>query len=105
MSAPLATHLYVADDLNSALEFLKRTRAELRTLRKALVWKDRLQVVDVNRDCFELQGVGYLDPDIVPLLHAVNTAFDPQTIHDPIDGEYKEFNTGRRYPWAYDRVM
>jgi hypothetical protein len=35
----------------------------------------------------------------------VNAAFDPATIHDPTDAEYKEFLTGRRFPWAHDRVM
>jgi hypothetical protein len=105
MSTPLATHRYSPGELNAALEFLKRTRAELRTLRKAFVWKDRVHIVDVNRDYFEIQGIGYPDKDVVLLLLAVNTVFDPATIHEPIDGDMKEFDTGRRYPWAYDRVM
>jgi hypothetical protein len=105
MSAPLATHDFAPCGLNAALEFLKRTRAELRTLRFVRIWKDRLQVYDVNKDYFELRGIGYLDPDIVPLLKNINTAFNPDTIHTSIDGEFKEFNTGRRHPWAEDRVM
>jgi hypothetical protein len=105
MSAPLATHDYTPTDLNAAFEFLKRTRWELRSLRKVHVYRDRLHVIDVNKDYFEIRGVGYPDPDIVPLLKAVNTAFDPQTVHDPTDAEYKEFATGRRHAWAEDRVM
>jgi hypothetical protein len=105
MSEPLATHDYTPGGLEAALEFLKRTRAELRTLRKVRVWKDRLQVVDVNKDFFEVCGLGYPDADVVPLLRNLNTAFNPETIHAPTDAEYKEFDTGRRYPWAQDRVM
>jgi hypothetical protein len=105
MSAPLATHDYTPGGLDAALEFLKRTRAELRSLRKVRVWTDRLQIFDVNKDYFEVRGVGYPDEAIVPLLQAVNTAFDPQTIHAPTDAEYKELATGRRHPWAEDRVM
>jgi hypothetical protein len=105
MSAPLATHDYTPGGLGAALEFLKRTRSELRSLRKARVWPNRFQVIDVNKDCFEVRGVGYPDADIVPLLRAVNTAFDPATIHAPTHLEYKEFDTGRRHPWAEDRVM
>ena len=105
MSAPLAIHDYSAAAPEAAFEFLKRTRGELRSLRKARVWKDRFQVIDVNKDCFEVRGVGYADADIVPLLRAVNTAFDPATIHAETHLEYKEFDTGRRYPWAQDRVM
>lgn len=105
MSAPLATHDYTAGALNAALEFLKRTRWELRSLRKVRVWPDRLHIIDVNKDYFEIRGIGYADADIVPLLRAVNTAFDPLTIHNATAAEYKELATGRRHPWAEDRVM
>ena len=29
------------------------------------VWTDRLQIIDVNKDCFEIRGVGYPDSAIV----------------------------------------
>jgi hypothetical protein len=105
MTAPLATHDYTPGGLDAALEFLKRTRWELRSLRKVRVWKDRLQILDVNGDFFEVRGVGYPDADIVPLLRAVNTAFDPLTVHAATRMEYKELATGRRHTWAEDRVM
>jgi hypothetical protein len=104
-TAPLATHEFRPGELDAALEFLKRTRSELRMLRMARVWRDRFRVYDVNGDSFEITGVGYPDADIVPVLNAVNTNFKPEHIHDAFDGEYKEFKTGRRYPWARDRVM
>ncbi len=105
MTTPLASHDHTPGNLGAALEFLKRTRSELRQLRKVHVWKDRFQVFDVNGDAFEVRGVGYTDADIVPLLNAVNTAYNPETIHDATDLPYKEFKTGRRHPWAEDRVM
>ena len=105
MDAPLATHLYASGGVDAAIEFLKRTRWELRNLRMVRIWKDRLRVYDVNQDCFEVQGIGYADPDIIPLLRLVNTAYNPQTIHEPTEEEFKEFKTGRRHPWAEDRVM
>lgn len=103
MAAPRAAHDF--DTLDAALEFLKRTRAELRQLRKVRVWTDKLQVIDVNKDYFEIRGIGYGHADIVPLLQMVNTAFDPAKIHEPTAQEYKEFDTGRRHCWAEDRVM
>jgi len=105
MPEPKATHDYAAGDLAAALEFLKRTRAELRELRFARVYRDRVQVIDVNGDYFELRGVGYPDADVVPLLRSVNAAYNPDTIHVPPPGEYRELNTGRRHRWAEDRVM
>jgi hypothetical protein len=105
MTTPLASHEYVPGGLDAALEFLKRTRNELRTLRWVRVWKDHFHIIDVNHDYFEVRGLGYKDADIIPLLRNLNTAFNPETIHNDIDAEYKEFGTGNRYPWAYDRVM
>ena len=105
MTAPIATFQHAPGNLETTLDFLKRTRSELRQLRKARIWKDRFHIIDVNKDYFKIQGVGYGDPDIVPLLRNLNTAFDPQTIHNPTHLEYKEFDTGRRHPWAEDRVM
>lgn len=102
---PLATHDF--ETLPAALEFLKRTRFELRMLRRTRVFTDRVQIFDINGDYFEIRGLGYPDADVVPVLQAVNTAFKPKTIHDPTpeSDEFKEFKTGRRYAWAADRVM
>lgn len=102
---PKAVFQHAAGNLEATLLFLKRTHAELRTLRRVRVWIDRLQVFDVNGDYFEVRGVGYPDAEIVPLLRMVYAAFDPQRIHEPVAEPYKELLTGRRHPWAEDRVM
>src|SRR5437588_1154497 len=104
MSTPRATHDYSPGGLAAALEFVKRTRAELRSLRKVRLWHDRLHIIDVNKDYFEVRGLGYGDADVVPVLRSINAAFDPQKIHEPIERDYKEFDTGPRHPWAEDRV-
>jgi hypothetical protein len=105
MSTALATLDYTPGALHAAQEFVKRTRWELRELWMVRVYPDRYLMIDVNKDHFEIRGIGYPDADIVPLLKMVNAAFDPATIHDPTDAAYKEFLTGRRFPWAHDRVM
>lgn len=104
-SKPIASFDYQPGSLAEALEFLKRTRSELRMLRMVRVWQDRLLVFDVNHDSFEISGLGYPDADVIGVLDAVNTAYKRELIHQPTDDEYKEFKTGRRYPWAADRVM
>ena len=105
MTAPLAVHEYCAGGLDPAMEFLKRTRSELRMLRMVRVGKDFLRIYDVNGDLFEIRGLGYLDADLIPLLQSINAVYNPNTIHEPTDAEYKEFKTGRCRPWAEDRVM
>lgn len=105
MSDPLAMHAYQPGGTEAALEFLKRTRAELRLLRMVRLGRDSFRVYDVNGDSFEIKGLGYLDPAVIPMLEDVNAAYDPDTIHRPTEAEYKELKTGRRRPWAEDRVM
>ena len=101
----LAGHDFQPGGVDAVLQFLKRTRNELRMLRRVRVWRDRVQVFDVNGDYFEVRGLGYPDEEVVPVLDAVNTAYKRELIHNDFDGDYKEFKTGRRYPWAADRVM
>jgi hypothetical protein len=101
----VACHRFQSGQVHETLEFLKRTRSELRMLRRAWVYRDRVLIFDVNGDWFEVEGVGYPDADVVAVLVAVNTAFNKDTIHNPTNDEYKNFKTGRRYPWAADRVM
>src|SRR5262245_8153923 len=105
MGAPLAIHDFSPGGLDAARDFVKRTRFELRNLRKVRLWKNHFHIIDVNKDFFEIRGLGYGDADVIPLLRMINTAFNPQTIHEPTEQEYKEFDTGRRHPWAEDRVM
>jgi hypothetical protein len=104
-SNSLAIFDYQPGKLDEALQFLKRTRSELRELRCVRVWVDRFEVMDVNKDVFEIRGLGYPDSDIVAVLEAVQATYRPESIHQPPEGPFKEFKTGRRYPWAADRVM
>ena len=102
---PLASHEYSAGGVQDAIEFLKRTRSELRMLRFVRVWPDQFRLYDINGDCFEIRGLGFEQTEIVPVLDHVNTAYKRQLIHQPTKRDYKEFKTGRRRPWAQDRVM
>jgi hypothetical protein len=105
MTPAKATFEFGEGKLDEALQFLKRTRSELRQLRFVRVWVDRFALYDVNQDFFEITGIGYSDQDITAILDNVNTAYKRELIHEPTDEEYKQFKTGRRYAWAADRVM
>jgi len=103
--AAVATFDFDVDCPDTVFEFLKRIRFELRSLRKVRIWPDRLRIYDINGDCFEICGLGYGDAPITGVLDNINTAYKREQIHDPTDAEFKEYLTGRRYPWAADRVM
>ncbi len=105
MTEPLATHDFADGGLAPALAFFQRTRDELRTLRMVRVSTEWVRLFDVNGDFFELRGLGYPDADIAAVLQSFDTPFNRDSIHTLIDAPFKEFKTGRRYPWAADRVM
>jgi hypothetical protein len=104
MTEPFATHDFADGELDAAVTFFRRTRNELRTLRLVRVSTEWVRLFDANGDYFELRGIGYSDAEIVSVLKTFNTPFNP-SIHLPIHGPYEEFTTGRRCPWAADRVM
>jgi hypothetical protein len=105
MTEPKASHDFRDGGVDAAIAFFRRTRNELRILRLVRVSTDWVRLFDVNGDYFELRGLGYLNAEVVPVLKSFDTPFNPETIHVPHAGPYKEFKTGRRYPWAADRVM
>ena len=104
-SAAIATCRYSPGKLGEVLEFLKRARAELMELRKVRVYRVRVEIFDVNGDHFDVLDIGYPDQDIVELLRSIGTSFKPDFIHQPIDRDYNEFKTGRRFPWAEARIL
>lgn len=105
MTEPLATCDFAEVGLEGAIAFFRRTRSELRMLRVVRVSTDWVRLFDINGDYFELRGLGYPDAEIVPVLKSFDTPFNPESIHAPTTEPCKEFKTGRRYPWAADRVM
>jgi hypothetical protein len=104
-AAPVAIHQHVAGNLEATLDFLKQMRYKLRELRRAQVGEHWLRAFDVNGDFVEIAGVGFVDEEILAVLDALNAVFNRETIHVPTARPHKEFKTGKRRPWAEDRVM
>lgn len=102
---PIAVHKHTAGQLEATLDFLKQMRYKLRELRLAHVGEHWLRAFDVNGDFIEVAGVGYADDEILLVLDALNAVYRRDSIHTPITRPYKEFKTGKRRPWAEDRVM
>ena len=102
---PLASYDYAASIMQHPWNRRLNFSSVLRMLRFVRVWPDCFRLYDINGDCFEIRGLGFEHEDIVPVLDHVNTAYKRELIHAPTRREYKEFETGRRRPWAQDRVM
>ena len=105
MTEPLATHEFTDGGLEAALAFLSPHAGRSLAPCGWSAFRRVGALFDINGEYFEPRGLGYPDADIAAVLNSFNTPFDPESIREPVEAEYKEFKTGRRYPWAADRVM
>jgi hypothetical protein len=95
------------EDSHELIQFYRREAANLRTLRKLIVSREKTVVLDVNRDGIEFPGLTYGNPTLDELLRELGVIFTPQTLHNPeaAPGGVKEFRLSARWPWGHDRVM
>ena len=106
---PLAIHEHQAGELGKTLDFLEDEESELLWLgrhfgRKARLWKDKLQVIDVNGKFIEVRGLAGLHDDVKAILGRWGARHEPGTVHElPADG-YREFWQIGEAPWPSDEL-
>ena len=95
------------DDSHALIQFFRREAANLRILRKLIVFRDKTVVLDVNKDGIEFPGLTYGSATLEELLRELGVIFTPQLLHDPdaTPGGIKEFRLSARWTWGHDRVM
>ena len=95
------------EDSHELIQFYRKEAANLRTLRKLIVSREKTVVLDVNRDGIEFPGLTYGNPALDELLRELGVIFTPQTLHNPetTPGGVKEFRLSARWPWGHERVM
>ena len=89
------------------IQFFRREAANLRSLRKLIVSRDKTVVRDVNGDGLEFPGLTYGSATLEELLRELGVIFTAKTLHDPnvtSDG-VKEFRLSARWTWGHERVM
>ncbi len=95
------------EDSGELIQFFRRESANLRILRRLVVYPDKTVVRDVNGDGLEFPGLTYGSATLEVLLRELGVIFSPQTLHNPNatpDG-VKEFRLSARWTWAHERVM
>ena len=95
------------EDPDELIQFLRREAANLRSLRKLIVSRDKTIVRDVNGDGLEFPGLTYGSATLEELLRELGVIFTPKTLHDSNatpDG-VKEFRLSARWTWGHERVL
>jgi len=95
------------EDPSELSQFVRRESANLRSLRKLIISREKTVVRDVNGDTMEFPGLTYGSKLLETLLEELGVIFTPQTLHNPdaTAGGVKEFRLSARFPWGHERVM
>ena len=103
----MVTYSGPVDDAHELIQFFRREAANLRSLRKLIVSREKTVVLDVNGDGIEFPGLTYGCVALEELLAELGVVFTRQTLHDPsvTPGGVKEFRLSARWTWGHDRVM
>jgi hypothetical protein len=80
-------------------------RRGFNTANRVRVERGRTTIIDINRDEFVVEGLGYGDANLIPLLRDLGAAFDPQELHrvSPDDPTAREFPLSRAWAWGAER--
>jgi len=95
------------NDSRELIQFFRREAANLRTLRRLTVSREKTVVRDINGEGIEFPGLTYGSPLLEELLRELEVIFTPKTLHDldtTPDG-VKEFRLSARWTWGHERVM
>ena len=95
------------EDSRELIQFVRRETANMRSLRKLVVSREKTIVRDVNGDEMEFPGLTYGCPALDVLLEELGVIFTKQTLHNPdaTPNGVKEFRLSARHPWGHERVM
>ena len=64
-----------------------------------------MSIVDINKDRFVVEGLGFGDENLIELLRALGAAFDPQKLRQlgPDFTGLREYSLSRTWAWGAER--
>src|SRR5579872_6678480 len=95
------------EDSAALVQFVRHESANLRSLRKLIVDREKTVVRDVNGDTLEFPGLTYGNPLLDTLLEELGVIFTPESLHNSnaTSNGVKVFRLSARLPWGNERVM
>ena len=81
-------------------------RRGFNTANRVRVERGRMAIIDINRDEFLVEGLGYGDENLVAVLQALGATFDPEELKrlGPDESTPREFALSRAWAWGAERA-
>ena len=100
------TYRYDPNEPDLVRRILLAQRRGFNTANRVRVERGRMAIIDINRDEFVVEGLGYGDANLVKLLGALGAAFDPEQLVQisPDDPVPREVALSRAWAWGAERA-
>jgi len=102
-----ATRVYKYDrnDSDALRKILLAQRKSFNTANKARVEADRTVIIDINKDEFVVEGLGFGDDNLIELLQRLGAAFNPQELRQVQPGAnvVRQYDLSRAWAWGAER--
>ena len=86
-------------------KILRAQRKGFNTANRVRVEGARTVIIDINKDEFVVEGLGFGDANLFPLLQALGAAFDPQELKQMgALSPPREFGLSRVWAWGAERT-
>ena len=96
---------YRADEPDVIRRMLRAQRKGFNTANRVRVEARQTVIIDINKDEFVVEGLGFGDANLFPLLQALGAAFDPQELKQMgALSPPREFGLSRVWAWGAERT-
>jgi hypothetical protein len=104
-AAAIKTYRYRPDEPDAIRKILQAQRRGFNTANRVRVEAERTIIIDINKDEFTVEGLGYGDARLLEMLGALGAACDPQEL-SRLDKSAKprEFSLSKVWAWGAERT-
>jgi hypothetical protein len=96
---------YRPDEPDVVRKVLRAQRKGFNTANRVRVEAGRTVIIDINKDEFVVEGLGWGDANLLPLLAALGAACNPQEIKQmTATSPPREFDLSRVWAWGAERT-
>jgi hypothetical protein len=101
----IRVYRYRADEPDAIRRVLQAQRRGFNTANRVRVEADRTIIIDINKDEFTIEGLGFGDANLLPMLAALGAACDPKEVQR-LDktSRPREFSLSRAWAWGAERT-
>ena len=103
--AAIKVYRYTRAEPDAVRQILKAQRRGFNTANRVRIERDRTIILDINKDPFTIEGLGFGDPNLLALLGALGASCDPQEVQRlDKSSPPREFSLSRAWAWGAERT-